>query len=78
MSATAQIAPPSTSTPTGAMMAKANPGIRLQPDPSSFGKKKVLLLEDDPAFKEIMTTFINENGYAVVAVQNGVEQSQFL
>ena len=73
MSATAQIAPPSTSTPAGAMMAKANAGIRLQPDPGSLGKKKVLLLEDDPAFKEIMTTFINENGYAVVAVQNGVE-----
>lgn len=73
MSATAQIAPATTNAPVGAVMAKANAGIRLQPDPGSLGKKKVLLLEDDPAFKEIMTTFINENGYAVVAVQNGVE-----
>jgi CheY-like chemotaxis protein len=73
MSASAQIAPTSTSVPVGAMVAKSNIGLRLQPDPSAIGKKKVLLLEDDPAFKEIMSTFINENGYAVVAVQNGVE-----
>ena len=35
--------------------------------------KKVLLLEDDPAFKEIMTDFLGETGFKVVAVQNGVE-----
>lgn len=34
---------------------------------------KVLLLEDDPAFREIMTDFLRENGYEVTAVQNGVE-----
>ena len=73
MSATAQLAPTAAATPIGAMTVKANSGLRLTPDPRSLGKKKVLLLEDDPAFKEIMTTFINENGYAVIAVQNGVE-----
>lgn len=36
-------------------------------------RKKVLLLEDDPAFKEIMADFLVENGYDVTAVQNGVE-----
>jgi CheY-like chemotaxis protein len=73
MSATAQIAPTPAGVPVGAMTAKANSGLRLQPEPASAGKKKVLLLEDDPAFKEIMSTFINEHGYSVVAVQNGVE-----
>ena len=70
---TAQIAPPAAATPLGAMTVKANSGIRLHSDPGALGKRKVLLLEDDPAFKEIMSTFINENGYSVVAVQNGVE-----
>ena len=76
MSVSAPIAPAppvASSVPKGAMTSKANAGLRLQPDPASAGKKKVLLLEDDPAFKEIMTSFINENGYSVVAVQNGVE-----
>jgi Response regulator containing CheY-like receiver, AAA-type ATPase, and DNA-binding domains len=40
---------------------------------ASAGNKKVLLLEDDPAFKEIMTVFLGETGFKVVAVQNGVE-----
>ena len=35
--------------------------------------KKVLLLEDDPAFGEIMTAFLQESGFEVVAVTNGVE-----
>jgi CheY-like chemotaxis protein len=36
-------------------------------------RKKVLLLEDDPAFKEIMTAFLIEHDYDVKAVQNGVD-----
>lgn len=36
-------------------------------------RKKVLLLEDDVAFKEIIRDFLKENGYEVVAVHNGVE-----
>ncbi len=35
--------------------------------------KKVLLVEDDPAFQEIMKDFLSENSYEVVAVNNGVE-----
>ncbi len=35
--------------------------------------RKILLVEDDPAFQEIMKDFLMENGYSVVAVNNGVE-----
>jgi DNA-binding response OmpR family regulator len=42
-------------------------------DTLSLGGNKVLLLEDDAAFKEIMTDFLRESGYQVMAVQNGVE-----
>jgi CheY-like chemotaxis protein len=34
---------------------------------------KVLLLEDDAAFREIMTDFLQENGFEVTPTQNGVE-----
>ena len=33
----------------------------------------VLLLEDDPQFKDIMNEFLNSHGFRVVSVQNGVE-----
>lgn len=36
-------------------------------------RKRVLLLEDDAAFREIMEDFLTEHGYDVTAVQNGVE-----
>jgi DNA-binding NtrC family response regulator len=36
-------------------------------------RRKVLLLEDDEAFKAIMRDFLVDNGFEVVAVQNGVE-----
>lgn len=39
----------------------------------SMEKRKVLLLEDDPQFKEIMKDFLTTNGFEVTAVQNGVE-----
>src|SRR5258708_16422146 len=48
-------------------------GIRLHQEPTAGGSKKVLLLEDDPAFKEIMTDFLKESGFEVVGVTNGVE-----
>lgn len=35
--------------------------------------RKVLLLEDDPAFKEAMEAFLTESNFHVVGVQNGVE-----
>src|SRR5580698_7412560 len=42
-------------------------------DTFSLAGNKVLLLEDDAAFKEIMTDFLKESGFEVMAVQNGVE-----
>jgi len=35
--------------------------------------RKVLLLEDDPQFKDIMKEFLGSHGFNVMAVQNGVE-----
>jgi DNA-binding NtrC family response regulator len=42
---------------------------------SSFSEPRgtVLLLEDDPQFKEIMNEFLHTHGFDVVSVQNGVE-----
>src|ERR1700761_772606 len=36
-------------------------------------QRKILLVEDDPAFQEIMKDFLSENGFEIVAVNNGVE-----
>lgn len=49
------------------------PALRVVKPASEPEVKKILLLEDDPAFKEIMKDFLMESGYKVVAVQNGVE-----
>jgi DNA-binding NtrC family response regulator len=44
------------------------------PEPSpSEPKGSVLLLEDDPQFKDIMHEFLAGQGYKVACVQNGVE-----
>ncbi|MEA3212560.1 MAG: hypothetical protein QOE70_5617 [Chthoniobacter sp.] len=53
----------------------APPAFRVHPGPELNGvsNRKVLLLEDDPAFKDIMTDFLKESGFEVVAVMNGVE-----
>jgi DNA-binding NtrC family response regulator len=40
---------------------------------STVTKGTVLLLEDDPQFKEIMNEFLRAQGFQVVSVQNGVE-----
>jgi len=53
--------------------ASAAPSFRIHEESSGTTRRKILLLEDDPAFKEIMTDFLSENGYDVKAVQNGVE-----
>ena len=37
------------------------------------GSQKILLLEDDPSFKEIIKDFLTDSGFTVLAVQNGVE-----
>jgi DNA-binding response OmpR family regulator len=55
--------------------AAATPALRVHPTPTEAAAqtKKILLLEDDPAFKEIMNDFLQESGFEVVAVVNGVE-----
>ena len=71
MSASATI----TQFPTPTDLTSSMPtGLRVH-DPINDAKtaKKVLLLEDDPEFKEIMGDFLRESGYEVVAVVNGVE-----
>jgi DNA-binding response OmpR family regulator len=35
--------------------------------------RRILLLEDDGAFKQIVSLFLQEHGYQVIAVSNGVE-----
>jgi len=44
------------------------------PDSTPDGpRRRVLLLEDDPQFKDIMKEFLSTHNFDVVAVQNGVE-----
>ena len=45
------------------------------PSESSVSEARgtVLLLEDDPQFKDIMNEFLQSHGFQVVSVQNGVE-----
>ena len=68
---TVDFAPPAATPATDSLPAP----IRIhQPTGSpNEAKKKVLLLEDDPAFGEIMTDFLRESGFEVEAVVNGVE-----
>ena len=51
----------------------AGNGLRVAAAPAGAAKRKALLLEDDPAFNEIMHTFLSENSFDVVSVTNGVE-----
>ena len=48
--------------------AAASPAPALAPV-----KGRVLLVEDDPSFKEILHDFLTENGYDVVMARNGAE-----
>jgi DNA-binding response OmpR family regulator len=51
-------------------------GLRVVEDGNETlptSRKKALLLEDDPAFAEIMTAFLTENGFDVTTVENGVQ-----
>lgn len=41
--------------------------------PAAVETKKILLLEDDDTFQEILRGFLEEHCYEVVAVKNGVE-----
>jgi len=63
---------PSTAEPY--VEAPAAPDGALRTAVTPFAQsRKVLLLEDDPSFKDIMQCFLAENNFHVVAVQNGVE-----
>jgi CheY-like chemotaxis protein len=48
------------------------PALRVHGVDASISKK-VLLVDDDTTFQEIMKDFLVECGYNVIAVQNGVE-----
>lgn len=48
-------------------------GLRLNPSSDAPTQKKVLVLEDDHSFREIMQCYFIEQGLQVVTVQNGVE-----
>lgn len=52
---------------------KSPASLRVKPDAGSESIKKVLVLEDDPSFREIMQCYFIEQGMEVVTVQNGVE-----
>lgn len=39
----------------------------------TMDKRKVLLLEDEPQFRDVIKDFLSGHGFDVVAVQNGVE-----
>jgi CheY-like chemotaxis protein len=47
--------------------------LRLTPESGAMIKKKVLVLEDEPSFREIMECYFLDQGFQVVSVQNGVE-----
>jgi CheY-like chemotaxis protein len=67
MSSLAILPPPAASAPV-----TEAPAFRVH-EPAAELQKKILLVEDDPAFQEIMKEFLTEVGYEVVAVQNGVQ-----
>lgn len=50
-----------------------SPHIRVHPASAASIAQKILLVEDDAAFQEIMRDFLTESGFIVQAVQNGVE-----
>ena len=68
-------APTLPASPSSEAIPAAPPSLRIHPapEPGATPSRKILLLEDDPAFMEIMTDFLCESGFEVVAVQNGVE-----
>ena len=48
-------------------------GLRINPAPGEKSRRKVLVLEDDASFREIMQCYFSDQGLDVVTVQNGVE-----
>jgi CheY-like chemotaxis protein len=54
------------------LVTESAPALRVLA-PEDSATRKVLLVDDDATFQEIMKDFLVECGYNVVAVQNGVE-----
>lgn len=48
-------------------------GLRIEPAPGAPQPRRALILEDEASFQEVMQCFLGDNGFQVVAVQNGVE-----
>ena len=53
--------------------ATSEPALRVSTAPGAAVRRKALLLEDDATFREILQTYLAEQGMDVVPVQNGVE-----
>jgi CheY-like chemotaxis protein len=45
-------------------------------EPAASNPKKILLLEDDAGFREVIKLFLLESGYELVCVKNGLEGVQ--
>ncbi|MEQ1860668.1 MAG: response regulator [Chthoniobacteraceae bacterium] len=69
MSATAALSLPSL--PDAKPASVAN--LRINPNPADKRCRKILVLEDDQAFRDIMHCYFTDQGLSVVTVQNGVE-----
>ena len=57
----------------GAPMCDGNDRVQGEVSPATSSKGKVLLLDDDPDFKDVISGFLADSGYTVVAVQNGAQ-----
>jgi CheY-like chemotaxis protein len=64
---------PSNLVPLPATKRETVSSLRLDPHPAAKNRRKILVLEDDAAFREIMHCYFTEQGLSVVTVQNGVE-----
>src|SRR5688500_75239 len=51
----------------------SEPALRFEPPSRVVRRRKIFVLEDDTAFREIMQTFLTEQNFDVNPVQNGVE-----
>lgn len=48
-------------------------GFPCAPEPAPPPRGRILLLDDDDSFREVIGDYLAENGYSVVAVRNGTE-----
>jgi len=62
-----------TNIPQPAPVPSAAAPLRVSPNPNAAPARRILVLEDDASFREIMQCYFVEQGFEVVTVQNGVE-----